>query len=317
MEEAVAEPLRFPMGGLAIEAEALRPGDQVLGDEHQLEPHLVGCEVAEGQVTQPRRVAAADAVLDPGVGAVTRLQRRQIGVSLVGDEHLKAKPVVIGEGELSAGMGPLTPADGPGGGGPGAQIEVVQLADGGTVTEVAVQGDRGHPGVRGNRKHGLPNRLGEVEADGEADAALTQGIEEVVGGAGGVRTGQHRRIVLSPRRELLERGVEDPDVIAGMVGAGIAGTEQPGEDLVGLADAAEQRMEAEAALVRPGGALLVRVGGDQGGVEVKGDVIRTDAVLPSVGPSLGPGSANRGEVEVGGERVDPVGIEATSPKRSG
>jgi hypothetical protein len=26
-----------------------------------------------------------------------------------------------------------------------------------------------------------------------------------VGGAGGVRTGQHRRSVLSPRRELLER----------------------------------------------------------------------------------------------------------------
>ena len=93
-------------------------------------------------------------------------------------------------------------------------------------------------------------------------------------------------------------------MIAGVVGAGIAGTEQPGDDLVGLADAAEQRMEAEAALVRPGGALLVRVGGDQGGVEVEGDVIRTDAVLPSVSPSLGPGLANRSEVEVGGECID-------------
>ena len=51
--------------------------------------------------------------------------------------------------------------------------------------------------------------------------------------AGTILTGQHRRSVLSPRRELLERGVEDPDVIAGMVSAGIAGTEQPGEDLVG------------------------------------------------------------------------------------
>ena len=89
-----------------------------------------------------------------------------------------------------------------------------------------------------------------------------------------------------------------------MVGAGIAGTEQPGEDLVGLADAAEQRMETEAALVRAGGALLFRVGGDQGGVEVEGDVIRTDAMLPGVGPSLGSGLANRGEVEVGGECID-------------
>jgi hypothetical protein len=59
----------------------------------------------------------------------------------------------------------------------------VHLADGGTVTGVGVLGDRGPPDVRGNCKHGLPNRLGEVEADGEADAALTQGIEEIVGGA--------------------------------------------------------------------------------------------------------------------------------------
>src|ERR1039458_10290840 len=98
---------------------------------------------SDEKVAQPRRLAAADAVLDPGVGAVTRLQRRQIGVSLVGDEHLKAKPVVIGEGELSAGMGPLTPADGPGGGGPGRSEEIVQLADGGTVPWIAVLGDRG------------------------------------------------------------------------------------------------------------------------------------------------------------------------------
>jgi len=180
----------------------------------------------------------------------------------------------------------------------------VQLADGGTVPWIAVLGDRGHPSIRRNRKHGITNRLGEVEADGEEDAAFTQGIEEVVGGAGGVRAGQHRRIVLSPRRELLERGVEDPDVIAGMVGAGIAGTQQPGQDLVGLVQAAEQRMEAEAALVRPGGALLLRVGGDQGGVEVEGDVLGADAVSPGVGACLGPGLANRDEVEVGGERVD-------------
>jgi len=92
VEEAVAEALRFPLGGLAVEAEALRPGDQVLGDEHQLQPDFVGGEVAEGQVAQPRRLAAADAVLDPGVATVTRLQGRQIGVRLVGDEHLKAKP---------------------------------------------------------------------------------------------------------------------------------------------------------------------------------------------------------------------------------
>jgi hypothetical protein len=63
-------------------------------------------------------------------------------------------------------------------------------------------------------------------------------------------------------------------------------------------------MEAEAVLVGAGGALLLRVGGDQGGVEVEGDVLGADPVLPGVAPRLGPGSAHRGEVEIGAERVD-------------
>ena len=46
------------------------------------------------------------------------------------------------------------------------------------------------------------------------------------------RAGQHRRIAGTLGRELLERGVEDPDVISGMVGASLAATRTTGLALV-------------------------------------------------------------------------------------
>jgi hypothetical protein len=41
----------------------------------------------KGRFAQPGRLATADAVLDPSVGAVACLQCRQIGVGLVGGKR--------------------------------------------------------------------------------------------------------------------------------------------------------------------------------------------------------------------------------------
>lgn len=49
-----------------------------LGGEHQLQPDLVGGELAEGEVAQPGVLTAADAVLDVGVGAVPGLELGQV-----------------------------------------------------------------------------------------------------------------------------------------------------------------------------------------------------------------------------------------------
>ena len=38
VEEAVAEPFRFGAGEFTVEAEQFGPGDEVLRDEHELEP---------------------------------------------------------------------------------------------------------------------------------------------------------------------------------------------------------------------------------------------------------------------------------------
>jgi hypothetical protein len=128
VEEAVPEPLWLPSSRRSAEAEPLRPGNQVLGDEDEIEPDLVGSEVAEGQVAQTGRLATADPVLDPGMATVPRFQDGEIGFGLVRDEHLKAKPVVVGEGQLRTGMWPLAPTDGPRAGRPRGEVEVVQLA---------------------------------------------------------------------------------------------------------------------------------------------------------------------------------------------
>src|SRR5215472_5633226 len=124
VEEPEAERLGFPAACIAVEAEALEEGEQVLSSEHQLQPDLVGRELTEGEVTESGVLAAADAVLDASVTTVARLELGQVGVVLVGDEDLEAEALVVGEAELSAGMGPLAPADGAGSLGPGRQIEV-------------------------------------------------------------------------------------------------------------------------------------------------------------------------------------------------
>jgi hypothetical protein len=52
VEEPVAEPFGFAAGELAAEQQPLRPGEQVLGAEGELEPGGVRLEGAEGEVFQ-------------------------------------------------------------------------------------------------------------------------------------------------------------------------------------------------------------------------------------------------------------------------
>src|SRR5207248_3653906 len=60
-------------GELALEAQALGPGEEILGDGHHLNPHGVVRELVEGEVAQPGVLGAEDAVFDPGMAAVSVL----------------------------------------------------------------------------------------------------------------------------------------------------------------------------------------------------------------------------------------------------
>ena len=74
--------------------------------------------------------------------------------------------------------------------------------------------------------------------------------------------------------------------------AALPGRRTPGQWLAGLAQEAEQWGESEAALVGAGGALLLGVGAEQGGVDVEDQLLGTGAGIPGALAGLGPGDAD-------------------------
>ncbi len=75
VEQPVAEPLGLAPGKLGVgQQQPLRPDEEVLADQDELEPDGVGLKVTEGQVAKPALLAAADAVLAGGAGAVELLE---------------------------------------------------------------------------------------------------------------------------------------------------------------------------------------------------------------------------------------------------
>ena len=88
---------------------------------------------------------------------------------------------------------------------------------------------------------------------------------------------------LSPMRvrELRQRQAEQPDVVRGGVGAGIARAQDPGQRLVGVVQERQQRMVSVPALEMPGRLFLVRVHLDQHGVQVDHHIVQVLARRPS------------------------------------
>jgi hypothetical protein len=109
---------------------------------------------------------------------VAQLQRGEVGVGLVGEEHLEAVPVGVGEGKLGAGMGILTAANRPGALGPAGKVQSVQFGDLGAQAGLSVGVHGGHPSGVGDGQDGLAHALVGRQADREPDAALAQVIGE-------------------------------------------------------------------------------------------------------------------------------------------
>jgi len=159
VQEPVAETLRLAAGELAGEQQPLRPGEQVLGDQGELEPGRVGSERAEGQVAQAGVFAAADTVFDNRVVAVQLLETLDPSALLVGDEDLEAVAVVVAEGELGAGVRPLAAADRPGAVRPARQVER-ELGDRRPLARLARLRERRPPPLLRQRE----DRLGSVRS---------------------------------------------------------------------------------------------------------------------------------------------------------
>ena len=107
MPQPVAQGLGLGEGERAVQQQHLGPDGEVLGGQDQLQPDLVAPPAVERQVRKAGRLRGADAVLDPGAPPVPQLQRGDVGVVLVGQEHLEAVAVKVGEAQLRAGVGVL------------------------------------------------------------------------------------------------------------------------------------------------------------------------------------------------------------------
>lgn len=93
--------------------------------------------------------------------------------------------------------------------------------------------------------------------------------EEGFRGSGTVGADQDVGAVSVSVGGLRERSVEHRDVIGGGVGSGVAGPQPSRHGFAGVREEAQQRMEDGSALVGRGRLFLLRVAGDQCGVEVQ------------------------------------------------
>jgi hypothetical protein len=133
----------------------------------------------------------------------------------VGQRGQEAVAVVVGEGQLGAGVRALAAHDHPRSVGPCAELEVVgELGHPGTLARLAVLADRRPPRRFGQTEDRLANALGEVKAHQEVDARGAQLVGELVGGGRAVGANHDRRLLDDDLlRELLKRQLDDLDVV--------------------------------------------------------------------------------------------------------
>ena len=110
--------------------------------------------------------------------------------------------------------------------------------------------------------------------------------EEGFRGSGAVGADQDRGAVPVSVGDLREGVVQHRDVVGCDVGSGVAGTQPAGHGLAGVRGETQQRVEAEAARVGRGGLFLVRVAGDQCGVEVQDQAGKFACAGPGSGYAL-------------------------------
>src|ERR1700722_9257203 len=270
VQDAVAQCLRLRLREVAVQGQEPQPGQQDARDHGRVEPRLVDLVVAGGEMTEPGVLAGADDVLDPGmdamggvdIGALAQPAFRVRGA--VGDPQGVA-PAVRGleEGQLRAGVRPLTAGEDPHRLRPGLELitgravaqQPGQLGDvrfldpapavgavparAGTVSAalpdlaLAVDGDL--PGDLGDlADRGLLPRA-QFPADRVGDLVAVPGgkpvqlLDQGVAGAGPV-AGDHQ-LPAQRGRERGDRVAQQAQVIGGGVAAGRARPPRPGDGL--------------------------------------------------------------------------------------
>lgn len=113
---------------------------------------------------------------------------------------------------------------------PGVERELIgEFGHPGALARLPVAVDRRPPRPLGQPQYRLAHPLVHRVAEREAHVGLAASVGQRVAGAGRVRA-RENRAVQRLRRELLERQLEQFDVIGGVVGAGVAGAQDRSQD---------------------------------------------------------------------------------------
>lgn len=153
-------------------------------------------------------------------------------------------------------------------------VQPGQLGDEVALLDLAVLSQGGFPGGFGEAGDGAFVLGRDRPADGVADRAprgvqRLKALEQAVRGTGAVDP--HQDLGLRGAGYLRECGIQHPQVIGDGVRAGVAFPQLHRQALVGVGQPRGQRVEAEGALERAGGALFPGGRGDDRGVHVEHD----------------------------------------------
>ena len=222
-----------------------------------------------------------------GVCAVPGVQERELPAGGVDGECLIAGAVADLEGvQGRTGVRVLTADDDPhprAGRGPPAQVEHAgHLHDVGVLTQPTVGVVRCGPGVLGDSLDGVPDRFGDGVADREPQSLNGKRGDQGVGVAGAVSPDED--LLAAPAVRDLRQGVlQHGQVVARGVATGVPWPQQHRQRLVGVVEPGTEWVVSVPALEVAFGVLLVRMGGDQGRVEVDHDVADDLAGCPRTG----------------------------------
>ncbi len=125
VQQPVAQAFGLAACKLPGEQQPLGPDDQVVRDADEHQPDAVVLEVAEGHVPEAGVFVVADMRFGVCALALAALKQLDVAVGLVGERRLEAMAVVIGEGQLRAGMRTLAPDQQPGPCRPQGKIDVL------------------------------------------------------------------------------------------------------------------------------------------------------------------------------------------------
>jgi hypothetical protein len=104
VQQPIAQRLRLGLRQITVQELLPSPGDQIDRQHYQGQPGAVDRERSAGKVVQAGVLRAADAVLDPGVRPVPRVEVGELPAAGVGGGRSVAPPVTLFERvELRAG----------------------------------------------------------------------------------------------------------------------------------------------------------------------------------------------------------------------